>query len=120
MGAIHPRLKRPVGRRLAHAIVQLVPDYRAIALAAPGASGAGSAKTGPTLAGCSLTDEGSSSSLSLHFNRSLLGSEALTLRPFDADMANWAWRYGEETQRHFSAGIFFLMNHYPDTHQSQH
>jgi hypothetical protein len=100
MGGIHPRLKRPVGRRLAHAFVQLVPSYRAIAAASAGASGGGgSAKTGPTLAGCSLTGEGSSLSLSLHFNQSLLGSEALTLRPFDAHMANWAWRYDSSHER---------------------
>ncbi len=93
MGGIHPRLKRPVGRRLAHAIVQLVPGYRDIV----GAS-RGSAKTGPTLAGCTLTDE-DGPSLQLHFNQSLLGNEALTIRPFDADMKNWAWRYDSSHKR---------------------
>lgn len=95
MGGIHPRLKRPVGRRLAHAIVQLVPGYRDIVVAS--GMSRGSAKTGPTLAGCSLNEGGSS--LELHFNKSLLGSEALMLRPFDADMSNWAWRYDSSHQR---------------------
>ena len=92
MGGIHPRLKRPAGRRLAHAAIQLVPRYRALA----GSSG-GDAKTGPTLAGCALNANGTD--LLLHFNRSLLGSEALLLRPFDADMANWAWRYDSSHKR---------------------
>jgi YD repeat-containing protein len=93
MGGIHPRLKRPVGRRLAHAIVQLVPGYKDIVEASK--ANCGSAKTGPTLAGCTLADE----TLQLHFNKSLLGSEALTIRPFDADMANWAWRYDSSRKR---------------------
>ena len=89
MGGIHPRLKRPVGRRLAAAVVNLVPDYREIK------QGNATAGTGPTLSGCTR----GSSSLVLHFNKSLLGSEQLLLRPFDADMRNWAWRYDSSHTR---------------------
>ena len=90
MGGIHPRLKRPVGRRLAYAAVQLIPQYRSVAKTS------GTAKTGPTLAGCSLDQE---AALTLHFNATLLGREALTLRPFDADMSNWMWRYDSSHHR---------------------
>ena len=37
--------------------------------------------------------------LLVHFNRSLMGEESLLLRPFDADMGNWAWRYDSGHQR---------------------
>ena len=93
------RLKRPVGRRLAIAAVNLIPEYRSISPLARSQT----AKTGPTLAGCSLTGltatgetgQGSSTrtgnnQLQLHFNASLLGDESLLLRPWDTDMRNWA------------------------------
>ena len=84
-------MKRPVGRRLAIAAVNLIPEYRSISPLARSQT----AKTGPTLAGCSLVAkqmEGSTrgNRLQLHFNASLLGDESLLLRPWDADMRNWA------------------------------
>lgn len=72
MGAIHPRLKRPVGRRLAAALVAL-----------RGASSG--ARTGPTLSGCAVHAR----ALRLSFNASLLGDEDVMLRPFDANMSQW-------------------------------
>ncbi|CAK0871817.1 unnamed protein product [Prorocentrum cordatum] len=75
MGPIHPRVKRPVGRRLALAAArQLV-----------GEAGSG-AWTGPTISGCRL-DGGR---LELFFNSSLLGGEGLMLRPFNANLSSWS------------------------------
>jgi len=91
MGGIHPRLKRPVGRRLAVAAASMM---HATAAAAGGAAGDGGGDvsasalplTGPTIAGCSYgsstanTAGGSPSpsqqaeelSLTLKFNETLL------------------------------------------------
>jgi hypothetical protein len=108
MGSIHPRLKRPVGRRLAYAAARLLKlqqkqQLRATALAASGeGSRLGSADdeaftgeddgafTGPTIAGCSYTATTAATAagagvLEIKFNSSLLGGEALLLRPFDAN-----------------------------------
>ena len=92
MGPIHPRLKRPVGRRLA------------VALLALGGVTSG-ARTGPTLSGCSV----SAQTMSLSFNASLLGNEGLALRPFDANMSQWYSKqsaHGGKVQRKTdSAGL---------------
>jgi sialate O-acetylesterase len=85
MGGIHPRLKRPVGKRLAYAAAKLLKMQQHKLTQG--------ALTGPTLAGCSYgsnpavgsRDEGGGSKLTLVFNKSLLGGEGLTLRPFDAN-----------------------------------
>jgi hypothetical protein len=89
-GGIHPRIKRPVGRRLAHAAARQLKRQAAeqqaqqaqkaqqrlggseqeSALSGGGGGGGGSgAITGPTIAGCTAT----ASSLTLKFNSSLLG-----------------------------------------------
>ena len=67
-GGIHPRDKRPVGRRLAQAALASVygmhpTDTPAIA-------------TGPTLSGCQLADK----TLTLKFNATLLGSDSVEVR----------------------------------------
>lgn len=93
MGGIHPRLKRPVGRRLAVAAVNLVPRYRSIS-----SLKGQTARTGPTLSGCTYqpaTPNGAAGGgrLVLRFNQSLLGTEGLALRPYESNMAKWAWRF---------------------------
>ena len=87
--AVHPRLKRPVGKRLAYAAAKLLKGQQQELIQG--------ALTGPTLAGCSYgsgsAGEASSAAtggvgskqLTLVFNKSLLGGEGLTLRPFDAN-----------------------------------
>ena len=138
MGGIHPRLKRPVGRRLAVAAVNLIPQYRAISPYAQ----VQTAKTGPTIAGCSLSlgldeqqQEGvaghghghghghgvqtSAHQLQLHFNASLLGTESLLLRPWDADMSRWASKppqgsHGQPTRKSDSAGLMVCTAPEPD------
>eukprot|EP01050_Picozoa_sp_SAG11_P033674 SAG11_NODE_11546_length_753_cov_1.155963_1_plen_160_part_10 len=126
MGGIHPRLKRPAGRRLAIAAVNLIPNYRAISPRAQTQT----AKTGPTLAGCSLSslvaeqqDDGhgqtSAHKLQLHFNASLLGKESLLLRPWDADMSHWAskppqGRNGKPIRKVDSAGLMVCTAPEPD------
>ena len=97
MGGIHPRLKRPVGRRLAYAAARLLkgqarqrqrqqgqqgPQGRELSGAGldfvhGGGGGSDGALTGPTLAGCSAGD----GRLTLRFNTTLLGGEGLLLRP---------------------------------------
>lgn len=112
MGGIHPRLKRPVGRRLAIAAVNLLPKYRSYAVST--LLKGQTAVTGPTLAGCRLggsalsavsaagvgiTASGSSGQqLALKFNKTLLGTEGLMVRPFDADMSEWQWRFDSSHQ----------------------
>jgi sialate O-acetylesterase len=87
MGGIHPRLKRPVGRRLAYAAVQLM-KKRARRAAGAGDTAADGAEVGPLLSGCSLTS--SKATVELRFNATLLGGEGLMLRPFDAN-ATGSW-----------------------------
>eukprot|EP01043_Picozoa_sp_COSAG02_P036878 COSAG02_NODE_2732_length_8141_cov_41.736011_7_plen_841_part_00 len=122
MGGIHPRLKRPAGRRLAVAAVNLIPKYRAISPRAQ----IQTAKSGPTIAGCSLsavtaTQGGQTNAhrLQLHFNASLLGTESLYLRPWDADMSNWASKppqstNGQPTRKVDSAGLMVCTASEPD------
>jgi hypothetical protein len=96
MGGIHPRLKRPVGRRLAYAAVMQLKhqalqsgskDATATPLAAAATAAARlsitGAVTGPTIAGCAHS--AGENQLTLKFNSSLLGGESLQLRPFDAN-----------------------------------
>ncbi len=76
MGSIHPRLKYPVGRRLAVAAMRAVYGDEAGPVA------------GPTIAGCAMSSD--STSLRLLFNATALGNERLSVRQFDANMSNWA------------------------------
>ena len=76
MGGIHPRLKSPVGRRLALAAARLF-------------FGSAGAPTGPTLAGCRL--DAGSAQLTLQFNTTLLRGEVLTVQPFDTNVSAWAY-----------------------------
>jgi hypothetical protein len=64
MGGIHPRLKRPVGERLAKAAYNQV-------------YGGSAASTGPTISGCKL----SSSKLTLSFDPKLLKSSKVVVQP---------------------------------------
>jgi hypothetical protein len=67
MGSIHPRIKRPVGQRLAHASAVVVYGKQGVA-------------TGPTLSGCRLESGGRS--ITLAFNASLLGTtERVAVQP---------------------------------------
>eukprot|EP01062_Namystynia_karyoxenos_P063041 TRINITY_DN5586_c1_g1_i8.p1 TRINITY_DN5586_c1_g1~~TRINITY_DN5586_c1_g1_i8.p1 ORF type:complete len:836 (+),score=174.70 TRINITY_DN5586_c1_g1_i8:78-2585(+) len=70
MDGIHPRLKRPVGTRLAQAYMALRH---------------GGTATGPTLSGCTVRN----SSMQLHFNETLLAGDSVSVRHFDANMSNW-------------------------------
>jgi hypothetical protein len=81
MGSIHPRLKRPVGRRLAYAAAMMLKQQERRKAGLPDDTGSGGAVTGPTIAGCSYE----SGKLVLAFNTTLLGGEVLLLRPFDAN-----------------------------------
>jgi len=79
------RLKRPVGRRLAHAAVKMLKKQergRSTDMSSEDFSGA---MTGPTISGCRSFTIAGRESLVLHFNESLLGGESLLLRPFDAN-----------------------------------
>ena len=64
MGSLHPRLKYPVGRRLALGLVAT-------------AYGGSNTVTGPTISGC--TFDNVSHSISLHFNKTLLKSDAVAI-----------------------------------------
>ena len=78
MGGIHPRLKRPVGRRLAVAAAALL--AKKIPL------------TGPTISGCRhTTSKGNGTgSLTLQFNLTLLGTDDVVVRQFNNDMSSWS------------------------------
>lgn len=86
MGGIHPRLKRPVGRRLAVAAAALLK---------------GEVMTGPTIVGCtSRSASGSSkspSSFTIHFNASLLAGDSISIATkrdgsgtFDLNFSAWS------------------------------
>ena len=81
MGSIHPRLKSPVGFRLAAGMHA-------------SAYGGDGALSGPTLTGCTASSSDPADRLagvSLTFDAKLLGSERVAVRDFDTDMANtWA------------------------------
>jgi hypothetical protein len=64
MGSLHPRLKEPVGRRLATALVAL--HY-----------GGNGTVTGPTVAGCTVDQ--TSLTIVVRFNRTLLKGDAVAI-----------------------------------------
>ena len=78
---IHPRLKRPVGYRLAVA---------AAALLHPADPSAPVPLTGPTVAGCSHAEGGQPPTLTLKFDTKLLGDDNVQVRPFETNMSLWA------------------------------
>ena len=69
MGGIHPRLKRPVGHRLAIAAAALLHGKGPL--------------TGPTISGCSSAGAAAAGAkkLVLKFNRSLLGEDKVQVQP---------------------------------------
>eukprot|EP00041_Stephanoeca_diplocostata_P026687 m.723398 g.723398 ORF g.723398 m.723398 type:complete len:865 (+) comp23021_c0_seq4:58-2652(+) len=88
MGSIHPRLKRPVGRRLAYACARILKerleqresgDNGGVTTDSLATSGA---YTGPTIAGCK---DSADRTLVLAFNATLLGGEGLLFRDWDAN-----------------------------------
>lgn len=74
MGGIHPRIKPPVGSRLAAAYVNQF-------------LGGGAPFTGPTITGCTL--DSPTSTITVHYNRTLLRGESVLVQPFDTDMSGW-------------------------------
>ena len=89
---IHPRVKRPVGRRLAYAAARMLKQQQQRKQQLD-VDVAGGAFTGPTISGCSYTS--SSNELVLKFNQTLLGGEGLMLRPFDAnETGGWGLQPG--------------------------
>lgn len=73
MGGIHPRIKPPVGVRLAQAFLN-------------GIRGDGSkAATGPTISSCTT----SSNSITVRYNSTLLRNERVTVSSFNTDMSTW-------------------------------
>jgi hypothetical protein len=76
MGGIHPRLKRPVGRRLAYAAARMMKKQQRLEDGTGADASADGAMSGPTIAGCTA----SATSLEIHFNASLLGGEGLSMR----------------------------------------
>ena len=64
MGSLHPRLKYPVGRRLALGLVAT-------------AYGGSNTVTGPTISGC--TFDNASHTILIHFNKTLLKSDAVVI-----------------------------------------
>jgi len=73
MGGIHPRIKPPVGVRLAQAFLN-------------GIRGDGSkAATGPTISSCTT----SSNSITVRYNSTLLRNERVTVSSFNIDMSTW-------------------------------
>jgi hypothetical protein len=84
MGGIHPRLKRPVGHRLAVAAASLMHEKTPL--------------TGPTIAGCQLSGSTiADRQLTLKFNLTLLGDDTVQVQNFvnadgsDANnMSTWA------------------------------
>ena len=84
MGGIHPRLKRPVGRRLAVA---------AVALLHPSGDGPPTPLTGPTIAGCryeAAAGGGGGGKLQLMFNQTLLGDDDVLVQEFNTNTSEWA------------------------------
>jgi hypothetical protein len=77
MGGIHPRIKPPVGRRLAQAYVNQF-------------AGGGAPFTGPTIAGCAL--DATAGTITVAYDSALLRGEPVLVQPFDADKRNWGVR----------------------------
>jgi len=92
MGGIHPRIKQPVGDRLATALMALLGLSQS------------AAKTGPTVSGCryqpNANKRSKSVELAISFNRSLLRGEGLHLGSFESDRSKWRspdeWGQNEE------------------------
>jgi len=101
MGGIHPRLKRPVGYRLAHAAAMQLKQQELGAKSGGGGGGSSTAAsgaiTGPTISGCAHA--AGTDAVTLTFNASLLGGEGLLLRPFDANETGcWLGETNPRTQ----------------------
>lgn len=92
MGAIHPRLKRPVGRRLAVALLALTGVTKGAA-------------QGPTLASCAVYG----TAMSLAFNASMLGNEKLSVRPYESNMSNWYYGVDSGGNRQYKTDSMGLM-----------
>ena len=75
MGGIHPRIKKPVGERLAIAAM-------GVAYGAPGAV------SGPTISGCDVHG----TSLTIRYNASLLAGGAIGVKPYDTTTTFSAFR----------------------------
>lgn len=77
MDGIHPRLKRPVGRRLAIAAASLMhPGSNELPF------------TGPTIDGCTL--DMSAKQLLLQFNSSMLAKDSILIQSFNTNMSQWS------------------------------
>jgi len=77
MGGIHPRMKPPVGGRLAQAYINLF-------------LGGTAPYTGPTITGCKV--DAVEGTLTVMYNVSLLRGEAVLVQPFDTNISNWGTR----------------------------
>jgi hypothetical protein len=86
MGGIHPRIKPPVGARLAVAYMALF-------------GGSPAPFTGPTVAGCAVAG----GTLTVAYNATLLRGEAVLVQPFDADQSHWGVRDSASFMVCFSA-----------------
>eukprot|EP00040_Diaphanoeca_grandis_P042178 m.264329 g.264329 ORF g.264329 m.264329 type:complete len:830 (+) comp55607_c0_seq1:15-2504(+) len=75
MGPIHPRVKKPVGDRLAAAAAALV-------------YGSTSAYAGPTIKGCSVAGD----TITIRFNETLLRGGNVMVKPYDKPTVNSAMR----------------------------
>eukprot|EP01060_Flectonema_neradi_P022565 TRINITY_DN30805_c0_g1_i1.p1 TRINITY_DN30805_c0_g1~~TRINITY_DN30805_c0_g1_i1.p1 ORF type:complete len:736 (+),score=147.42 TRINITY_DN30805_c0_g1_i1:123-2330(+) len=71
MGSIHPRIKLPVGRRLATAAYNLY-------------YGGSGLRASPAISGCSVNGD------KININFSLLGEDTILVRDFDTNIDNWA------------------------------
>jgi hypothetical protein len=76
MGGIHPRIKSPVGRRLAHALYH-------------SQMGGTLSFTGPTIAGCNFAANTNGGEITVRFNTTLLRNEIISLGDWDSNMNNW-------------------------------
>lgn len=74
LGSLHPRLKPPLGWRLAQSFMGLF-------------MGGSAPYTGPTIAGCAV--DNASSTLTVFYNVSLLRGETVLVQPFDASLSAW-------------------------------
>jgi hypothetical protein len=72
MGGIHPRIKPPVGWRLAAAYINQF-------------LGGSAPFTGPTIAGCAVAG----GTITVSYNLTLLRGERVLVQPWDADMTHW-------------------------------
>ena len=77
MGGLHPRLKSPLGHRLAQSYVNLF-------------MGGSGPFTGPTIAGCSV--DAVSGTLTVVYNASLLRGESVIVQSFEANISAWGTR----------------------------